>query len=56
MNINLKKETIQALDAARKRHPWLEEKDYEDLIFQITLDWLQLEGRESLNDWLKDFF
>jgi len=56
MNVKLSKETVQALDAAKQRHPWLEEKGYDDLTFALTLEWIHLDDEETLNDWLKEFF
>lgn len=56
MKIDISKETKDAMDAARKVHPWHEEMSEDELIFTIFLEWMKYQGQESLNDWISSFF
>jgi hypothetical protein len=54
--IELSVETLDALNTARLLHTWLEDLNYNDLIFTIVLEWMKRDGEESLNEMLHEFF
>jgi hypothetical protein len=55
MNVELSAETADALDVARMLYPETCEND-DELLFKILLEWMKYQGKESLDDWISDFF
>jgi hypothetical protein len=54
--IKLSPEAKKLLKNIKKMRPWFAKADDEEIIYQIMLDWIKLDGVQSVDDWIREEF
>jgi hypothetical protein len=48
--------TLQLIQEVRKRKPWFADESDDGIIFHILTEWLNKDGEQSLNEWIREMF
>ena len=56
MQIDISDETAKLIIEARTRRPWFEEESDDGIIFHILTDWLSMDGKQTVDDWIREMF
>ena len=54
--IELSTETEDLLKVIREMRPWFTKLSYDELIFEVLIDWFRYDGKETVEEWMKEMF
>jgi len=48
--------TLSLIQEVRKRKPWFADESDDGIIFHILTEWLNKDGEQSVNEWIREMF